>query len=127
MNCLPIVIALANYFPTVVAITNYFPIVLTDANYFSTVITAAKCFLTVANCFQVVITELLNLATSLPSNMNVSSCTLNNSLNNIHERALRLVYDNHGHSFKDIFEMANKKDIYHKLRIPGKENLNLFF
>ena len=40
------------------------------------------------------------------------STTLNNSLNNIHERALCLVHNNYDSSFYDILEMSNEKTIH---------------
>ena len=39
------------------------------------------------------------------------SRSLNMSLNHIHECALRLIYDDHAHSFQGIIEMTNEKII----------------
>ena len=42
------------------------------------------------------------------------SRSLNISLNHVHERALRLIYDDHAHSFQGILEMTNETTIYKK-------------
>ena len=39
---------------------------------------------------------------------------LNNALNNIHERALRLIYNNHEKSFNSILTESNLKTIHQK-------------
>ena len=54
------------------------------------------------------------------------SCSLKNSLNQIQERALRLIYDDHAHSLQDILEMRNKKTMHQKKRrMTGKRNLQI--
>ena len=40
--------------------------------------------------------------------------SLNNFLNHIHVRALRLIYDEHAHLFQDVLEMTNEKTIQQK-------------
>ena len=39
---------------------------------------------------------------------------LNNALNNVHKRALRLIYNNHGKSFNSIFTENNQRTIHQK-------------
>ena len=43
------------------------------------------------------------------------SRSLNNSLNHIHECALRLTYDDHAHYFQDIIGMTNQKTLHQKI------------
>ena len=43
-----------------------------------------------------------------------TSCYLNNALNNIHERALRLIYNDHEKSFNSILTENNLKTIHQK-------------
>ena len=40
--------------------------------------------------------------------------SLNNALNYIHERELRLIHDDHVESFQYILELTNEKTIYQK-------------
>ena len=40
--------------------------------------------------------------------------SLNNSLDHVQERSLRLIYDNFAHSFQEYLEMINQKKIYQK-------------
>lgn len=50
------------------------------------------------------------------------SHTLNNLLNQVHERAFRLTYNNHVSSFEDIIEVSNEKIInQHNLVCLAKE------
>ena len=50
------------------------------------------------------------------------SRSLNISLNHIHECALRLIYDDHMHSFQGMLEMTKEKTIHQKkLKFLGKE------
>ena len=54
--------------------------------------------------------------------------SLNNFLNHIHARALRLIYDEHAHLFQDVLEMTNEKTIHQKKkkkRMSGKGNLEI--
>ena len=53
--------------------------------------------------------------------------SLNNFLNHIHVRALRLIYDEHAHLFQDVLEMTNEKTIHQekKKRMSGKGNLEI--
>ena len=43
-----------------------------------------------------------------------TSCYLNNALNNIHEQALRLIYNDHEKSFNSIVTQSNLKPIHQK-------------
>ena len=51
-----------------------------------------------------------------------ASLYVNNALNNIHERALRLIYNNHEKSFNSILTENNLKTIHQKhLKFPAIE------
>ena len=45
----------------------------------------------------------------------ICSCSLNNSLNHIHKRTLRLVYDDHVQLFQNIPGMSNEKTVHQKI------------
>ena len=54
------------------------------------------------------------------------SRSLNNSLNHIHECALRLTYDDHAHYFQDIIEMTNEETLHQNiLKYLAKEMYKL--
>ena len=54
---------------------------------------------------------------------------VNSSLNHIHKRDLRLIYDDHADSFQDILQMANEITIHQKNLIYGSSPpiMNDFF
>ena len=50
------------------------------------------------------------------------SRSLNNSLNHIHECALKLTYNDHAHYFQDVIEMTNEKTLHEEnLKYLAKE------
>ena len=59
--------------------------------------------------------------------MGVLQALLDNSLDHVHERFLRLIYDDFAHSFQEYLEMINqKKNISEKHRMSGKRNIKTF-
>ena len=54
-----------------------------------------------------------------------SSRSLNNLINRIHERALRLIHNDHFSTFQDILEMIKEKTIHqNNLEILAKKYTN---